>query len=61
MNDYRVTFKRSNGTTGVAIFTVASRGEAGDAFRACYRHDVYEILSINIEPQTEKPQLAHRG
>ena len=58
MNDYKVTFKRSNGTIGTAIFTVATRGEAGDAFRTCYRHDIYTILSIE---HIERPQLAHRG
>ena len=61
VNDYKVTFKRSNGTIGTAIFTVATRGEAGDAFRDCYRHDVYAIISIELMSETEKPQLAHRG
>ena len=54
MNDYKVTFRRSNGTIGSDIFTVTTRQEAGEAFRACYRHDTYTIISVEIV-ETEKP------
>ena len=49
MKNYKVTFERSNKTTGSDVFTANSKGEAGHSFRECYRHDVYKILSIEEE------------
>ena len=48
MNNYKITFQRSNGTIGNDTFTEATKQEAISAFRACYRHDTYTIISIEI-------------
>ena len=47
MNDYEITFKR-NGTIGYDIFTAKSKQEAIQSFKACYRHDTYIIISVDI-------------
>ena len=48
MNNYKITFQRSNNSIGYDTFTDNSRQEAIQSFKACYRHDKYEILSIKI-------------
>lgn len=46
MNDYKVTFQRSNGTIGYDIFTEKNEQEVKSSFRNCYRNDIYKIISI---------------
>lgn len=46
MITYDIKFRRSNGTIGIDNFTEINKTEAIRSFRACYRNDAYEILSI---------------
>ncbi|WP_297419702.1 hypothetical protein [Clostridium sp.] len=48
MNNYKITFERSNGTIGSDTFTDKNEQEARSSFRACYRNDVYKIISVEI-------------
>ncbi len=48
MDDYKVTFKRSNGTIGSDIFTAKTKQEALSSFNACYRHDTYIVISVEL-------------
>lgn len=49
MANYQVIFKRQNGSIGSDTFTANNIQEARQAFFACYRHDIYEILSIEVK------------
>ncbi len=49
MNNYKITFERSNGTKGNDIFTELTRHDATESFHAVYRHDIYKIISIEIQ------------
>ena len=49
MSNYKITFKGSNGKIRMDYFYGANKYEAITAFHACYRHDNYEIISIEIE------------
>lgn len=57
MNNYIITFKRSNGTIGNDTFTALTEGEARHNFKECYRHDVYTILSVVIEVKRNDIEL----
>jgi hypothetical protein len=46
LKDFKVTFKRSNQTIGSDIFTANTPSEVRHDFKEVYRHDIYEILSI---------------
>lgn len=48
MKKWKVTFRRSNSSVGSDIFTAESKWQAIKAFNACYRHDVYEIVSVEL-------------
>ena len=48
MSNWKITFKRSNGTLGNDIFTEKTEQEAKMAFRNCYRNDTYKIISVEI-------------
>lgn len=52
MKNYRVTFERSNGTTGSDIFGSNTPQEARHDFKECYRHDIYKILSVEEVEET---------
>lgn len=47
MNNWKIVFQRSNGTIGNDIFTEETEREARIAFKACYRHDTYKIMSVD--------------
>ena len=49
MRNYKITFVRSDGTKGSDTFTASSIKEAKQDFNACYRHDIYTILSITSD------------
>ena len=46
LKDFLIWFERSDGTRGYATFTENKEIEARSSFFACYRHDVYKILSV---------------
>jgi hypothetical protein len=46
MNNYKITFERSNGTVGHDTFTESSEFEARKSFRECYRHGTGKILDV---------------
>lgn len=48
MYDFSVHFQRSDGTVGAAKFTEPDEKSARKAFRECYRHDTYKILSVEV-------------
>ncbi|MDP4224792.1 MAG: hypothetical protein Q8910_00280 [Bacteroidota bacterium] len=49
MANYQVIFKRQNGSIGSDTFTASNTQKARQAFFVCYRHDVYEILSVEVK------------
>lgn len=49
LRDFKVVFERSNGTQGNDNFTALNSKEAIDAFKACYRHDTYKIISVETD------------
>lgn len=53
MNNYQITFERSNGTIGSDTFTENTKQEAVKAFKECYRHDTYTIISIDIKERLD--------
>lgn len=46
MKNYKITFKRDNGTIGNDTFTGNNKNEAIKDFEECYRHGNYGIISI---------------
>jgi hypothetical protein len=58
MYNFKITFERSNGTKGSDIFTENTKQEAIQAFKACYRHDTYKILSVEID-KTQELEFVH--
>lgn len=46
MKNYKITFKRDNGTIGNDTFTANNKHEAIKDFKDCYRHGKYEIISV---------------
>lgn len=47
--NFKVNFKRGNGTIGSDTFMAINASEAVKDFKECYRHDVYEIISVETE------------
>ncbi len=48
MNTYRITANRSDGTEVNDNFTELTEAAARKSFKECYRHDTYEITSIEL-------------
>ncbi len=53
MNDYKITFERSNGTIGNDTFTAKTEQEARRDFNICYRHGTGTIISVEIDKSKE--------